>query len=176
MNIFALSRCAQTSAEWLCDKHVVKMILETGQMLSTAHHVLESEHLGKYKYYEPAYVNHPCTVWARTSHANYMWLYEHFERLCQLYEEIYNRTHKTWVKLHIACRMSPFKLTGKFKTPNSDVLDLTEFPQCMPDQYKDTDPHVAYRRYYIGEKLHFAEYKSRKIPAWIASKDVYLDN
>lgn len=176
MNIFALSPCASTSAEWLCDKHVVKMILETGQMLSTAHHELKSEYLSKYNYYKPAYVNHPCTIWARTSHGNYIWLYEHFERLCQLYEEIYGKTHLTWAKLAIPCRMTPFKLTGKFKTPDSDVLHRTEFPQCMPDEYKDEDPHVAYRKYYIGEKLSFAEYKNRKIPAWIDSKDVYNVN
>ena len=79
MNIFKLDRNAKKAAEYHCDKHVVKMLIEYAQLMSTAHRVLdgdeESDKLGLYK---TAYKNHPCTIWARETSGNYRWLYNHF--------------------------------------------------------------------------------------------------
>lgn len=41
MNVFALDRDPYISASYHCDKHVVKMIVEYAQLLSTAHRVLD---------------------------------------------------------------------------------------------------------------------------------------
>ena len=43
MNIFYLDRDPVIAAQMMCDKHVVKMILESAQMLSTAHRVLDGD-------------------------------------------------------------------------------------------------------------------------------------
>ena len=77
MNIFYLSRCPQKSAELMCDKHIVKMILESAQMLCTAHHINGTD-LKLNTIYKPAYKNHPSCVWVRESPKNYDWLYLHF--------------------------------------------------------------------------------------------------
>lgn len=45
MNIFALDKCPKISAKYHCDKHVVKMIIESAQMISTV--------FDKYKKHEP---------------------------------------------------------------------------------------------------------------------------
>lgn len=108
MNIFYLDESSALAAQYHCDKHVVKMILESAQLLSTAHRVLDGkkvfeEHRGKFKeryrmpgpletsLYEAAYVKHPCSLWARESFENYMWLYWLFIRLLDEYTYRYYR-------------------------------------------------------------------------------------
>lgn len=71
MNVFALDLSPKTAARYHCDAHVVKMILETTQMLSTAHWMR-----GTRGPYRPTHANHPCSVWVRESTANYKWLHE----------------------------------------------------------------------------------------------------
>ena len=44
MNIFYLHKKPEISAQLHCDKHVVKMIIEYAQMLSTAHRMLDGRH------------------------------------------------------------------------------------------------------------------------------------
>lgn len=92
MNIFVTDICPYRSAVNLDNKRVVKMVLESAQMLSTA----INEH-GRGKVtgpYKSTHVNHPCNVWARETRANYVWLLEHFEGLCEQYQVRYNKTHK----------------------------------------------------------------------------------
>ena len=79
MNIFYFYDCPEKSAQAQPDKMLVKMPLETAQMLCTAHRVLDGdEYADKEGLYKTAYKNHPCTIWARESSINYMWLYKHF--------------------------------------------------------------------------------------------------
>ena len=70
MNIFVLDTSPKLAAEYHCNKHVVKMIIETAQMLSTAHDYLETGISGLYK---PTHKNHPCSIWVRQSRENYLW-------------------------------------------------------------------------------------------------------
>ena len=86
MNIFYFDECPVISAEAQPDKMLVKMPLETAQMLCTAHRVLDGdEYADSVGLYKTAYKNHPCTVWARQSRGNYEWLYVHFLALAMEY-------------------------------------------------------------------------------------------
>lgn len=89
MNIFVTSSSPVTSARYLDDKRVVKMVLESAQILSTA--INECGGTGPYK---STHINHPCNVWARTTNGNWAWLYEHFEALCAEYTSRYGKVHK----------------------------------------------------------------------------------
>lgn len=91
MNIFATSSCPIESARYLDDKRVVKMVLESAQMLSTA-----INERGGQATYKSTHKNHPCNVWARQTRGNYLWLYYHFLSLCNEYEKRYNKEHRCY--------------------------------------------------------------------------------
>jgi len=145
MNIFVLSSNPVEAAQMQCDKHVVKMCLETAQMLSTIVG-------GPYK---PTHANHPCTLWAASSKGNFLWLKEHGLALCAEYTYRYSKIHKSEAVIQ-----------------NADVPDtishidfVLEFVQCMPPEYKQEDAVAAYRAYYHS-KAHFAKWTKRPIPYW----------
>ena len=82
MNIFVTDPCPVKSAQEQCDKHVVKMVLESAQMLSTAWRVFDNEAAENAEMYKQAHLNHPCSIWVREAQENYIWLYKHFDALC----------------------------------------------------------------------------------------------
>jgi len=158
MNIFVVDNDSRIAARQLCDKHVVKMIVEGCQMLSTIHR-MNSSHVihAPVELYKKSFENHPCTIWARNSVDNYMWLAEHTHELSLEYTRRYGRTHKAhgmtvWFLGHI-----PHGINR---------MSLTPFAQAMPDQYKDVDAVQAYRNYYIHEKARFAKWKHTEPPDW----------
>ena len=175
MNIFVLDNDAATSARMMCDKHVVKMILESCQLLSTAHHVLDGDPLevntGKRRYKthvctkknicKATMINHPCTIWTRENRSNYLWLWRHAYALCKEYTRRYNKVHAMESMLQNEL-FDPLVNITKGK--------LTPFAQAMPDQYKDSNAVVAYRKYYIGEKVRFAKWKVTEEPEWWITK------
>ena len=147
MNIFVLDNDPFKAAEYQCDKHVVKMVLETAQLLCSAHETAP---------YKRTHYNHPCAIWTRSSLSNYNWLVKHGLGLAREYALRYNKAHKStevieWAGLH-----------------KPDILDLglLPFAQAMPDQYKNADPVIAYRNYYIHDKARLAKWKHGNIPAW----------
>jgi hypothetical protein len=159
MNIFVVDSDPEIAATNLCDKHVVKMIVEGCQMLSTIHRMGASHIVfaGQVDLYKMAFENHPCTIWARETTANYMWLARHTLELCMQYELRYKKIHKCydmafWFTIHLPARV-PY---GK----------LTPFAQAMPDIYKNENAVVAYRNYYIFEKSRFAKWKFTDCPNW----------
>jgi len=153
MNIFYVHNDPAHAAICLPDKLVVKMPLETAQMLSTAHRVHNGEDWCDLNgIYKKAYLNHPCTIWARESLQNYTWLYYHFYALCEEYKTRYDREHLSFTKLNDKLCQAP---TG---IPDTG---LTTMPQAMPDEYKNDDPVKAYRDYVVNEK-HYAQWN--KIP------------
>ena len=161
MNIFYFDECPIKSARAQPDKMLVKMPLETAQMLCTAHRELDgNEYADEQGLYKRAYWNHPCTIWARESSANYFWLYKHFLALGREYTFRYGKIHKSVDKLSRAL----------FKQPdNISRIGMTTLAQAMPDEYKDDDPTVAYRDYVIHEK-HYAKWEQgRDKPEWWAS-------
>ena len=139
MNIFYLDKCPTRAAQQQCDKHVVKMILESAQMLSTAHHEFGSERA----VYKSTHKNHPSTVWARECTSNYRWLYEHMLALGDEYTKRYGKVHLSIEKCREALREPPEGMPWN--------IEHTPPPQCMPDEYKREDAIEAYRLYYISK-------------------------
>jgi len=157
MNIFYLDRDPVRCAIMHCDKHVVKMILEYAQLLSTAHHLVDGE--PSINCYKPTHKNHPSAVWVRENRSNYQWLYQLLDNLLVEYTFRYGKVHKT-ESSGIFQNLSkiPYELRGgKFTDP----------PQCMPDDCKiDGDTIAAYRNYYIREKYYMARWKFTHEPIW----------
>lgn len=145
MNIFYLHPNPRIAASAMTDKHVVKMILESAQLMSTAHHELDGDKAPK-ELYKSTHKNHPSAVWVRQSLQNYKWLYTHFIYLHEEYEKRYKRTHKTYYDL-VYFLINP---------PKNIPVDqpFTEPPCAMPDEYKTGNTVESYRIYYQCEKLH----------------------
>lgn len=158
MNIFYLDPDPSVAATYHVDKHVVKMILETAQLLSTAHQLLDGEREGLYK---ATHKNHPCSKWVRASKSNYQWLYSLFCSLCDEYTFRYGKVHKTDQKMREALSVPPTNITDVGFTPPA---------QAMPDHCKKEDPIAAYRTYYRLEKKSFASWKKRAVPDWFESE------
>ena len=160
MNIFYFYDCPIASAKAQPDKMLVKMPLETAQMLCTAHRELDGdEYADEVGLYKRAYWNHPCTVWARAGVINYAWLYKHFLALGKEYKYRYGREHGSITKLKDALEPHPDNIN-----PNPE---MTPVAQAMPDKYKRLyDPIQAYRDYCINEK-HYAKWEQgRAKPDW----------
>ena len=160
MNIFWLHDNPYTNATYHCDKHIKKMVLETAQMLSTAVHMVEAPSSNVYK---KAYVNHPCTVWARESWENFIELWRLGVALGEEWSYRYGREDKPTHKSYKVIKdMDLTTISSKFlqrieASPLAydwvTVSGSTTKPQCMPDEYKTTNTIQAYRNYYIGDKL-----------------------
>jgi hypothetical protein len=146
MNIFYLDRDPIKAAQVQYNKHVVKMILESAQMLCTAHHhyaeLLSQD--DSYIPYKKAHYNHPSTIWCRENSEQYLWLYNHMIALGNEYTKRYNKIHLTITKCADILQATPAGIPlGTFEEP----------PQCMPDQYKVPGCSVtAYWNYYEQEK------------------------
>ena len=146
MNIFYLDSDPVKAAQVQYNKHVVKMILESAQMLCTAHHhyteLLSQD--DSYIPYKKAHYNHPSTIWCRENSEQYLWLYNHMIALGNEYTKRYNKIHLTITKCADILQATPAGIPlGTFKEP----------PQCMPEQYKVAGCSVtAYWNYYEQEK------------------------
>ena len=141
MNIFYLHENPDISAKAMTNKHVVKMILESAQMLSTAHHVLDGYNELLYK---KTHENHPSSVWVRISKQHYQWLLEHFIALSKEYTRRYHKEHKSYTTLYDLLKQPPNNLKDK---------GFTAPPQCMPPKYYKLHSKDAYRSYYVNEKI-----------------------
>ena len=151
MNIFILSTNTKQCAKWHCDKHITKMPLEAAQLLCTAINVNGGE-----TPYKTAHRNHPCAIWARTTRSNFLWLAELAYELCTEYTARYGKVH--------ACETIIDDCV--LKAGHIPAGEMTPFAQAMPDEYKDQDPTVAYKNYYIGAKNDIATWKHCPAPAW----------
>jgi hypothetical protein len=186
MNIFALSRNPVEAAHQMIDKHIIKMPTETCQMLHTnilymqyvkehgeepqlkdlkAFHLATESELMK-----PAMLNHPSTIWARQTYANWNWLYEHGLALCDEYTYRYEKKHGTLDRI-LEC------------IPYFDVVFEHNFPKnrlqpvsiAMDDKYRIPNQmdipnweHVieSYRHYYLEGKWRIAEWRNSRRPEW----------
>lgn len=155
MNIFYLDKSPVVSAQLQCDKHVVKMILESAQLLCTAHQELDGFNSDLYK---TTHKNHPSAVWVRQSSYHYSWLYHHMAALSEEYSYRYYKRHLTWLKMKDPLSYLPNNLKDNgFKDP----------PLCMPDQYKSNDPVVSYQEYYKSKRNDFRmSWTKRQQPEW----------
>lgn len=167
MNIFILDKDPAIAARMLCDKHIVKMTLESAQMLCILaryyHTGKECDEAGLYK---STHEKHPCQLWLREHPDNWAWLWHH---ICALNSSWrlrfkHDEDHKSFdVATHAACLLQKH-FDMMWVKPHSP----TPFVQCMPDIYKvPGDAVTAYRRYYVGEKLKFAKWTNASEPEWI---------
>lgn len=155
MNVFYLDSNAELIAHWLVDKHIVKMPIESAQMLSSAHRILDGESAPD-ACYKATHRHHPCTVWTMSSSANYMWHYNLLECMLEEYSRRYNKVHKTSQLLSILSKLPHNIVQNGFTLP----------PQAIPEIYKQDDVIAAYRIFYRVEKAGFATWKHGDVPAW----------
>lgn len=175
MNIFILDLNTRTCAEYHNDRHVVKMILESCQLLSTAHRVLDGSmyqgrtatgrKVSRWKLsnndqllYQATHINHPCAVWCRDSVENYNWLWSLTNSLAQEYTARYGKVHK--------CESDG--LIAILRTPPIHIPQRgwSAPAQAMPDECKHSDAVTAYRSYYRDHKQHLAKWTGRPVPVW----------
>tara|TARA_B100000787_G_scaffold142515_1_gene111906 strand:- start:993 stop:1562 length:570 start_codon:yes stop_codon:yes gene_type:complete len=164
MNIFYVDKDPVIAAQMMCDKHVVKMILESAQMLSTAVRVQSGdEKANELGLYKMAHKNHPSTKWARKSYFNFIWLYKHMIALMEEYTYRYGKNHAT-EKLIEPLHNSFY---GEIHPFGENLEKFTDPPQCMPEECKGDDTVLAYQKYYIIEKAKIATWnKTRSAPKW----------
>lgn len=153
MNIFVLDENPMIAATSLCDRHVVKMALESAQLLCTAAHAL-----GLSAPYKPTHANHPCSRWLLAGRENLSWLLRHTYGIFSEYESRYGRSHASREAIR-PMMLGPF-VSMMERLPEGG----TPFAQAMPDSYKGPDAVQAYRAYYIGEKATFATWRSPAAP------------
>jgi hypothetical protein len=159
MNIFVLDRDPEVAATMLCNKHVVKMIVESGQLLCAAHWLSDDNAQAPYKL---THAKHPCATWTRSTPANYNWLLVHMRAMLTEYTKRYKKTHKSeevwqWLK------------DNRPKSYLLDTVDLTDHVICMPDEIREhtSNPVKAYRVYYLVHKHTFARWYPHAVaPDW----------
>lgn len=170
MNIFFLDFDTKKCAIYHCDKHVVKMILETAQLLCGVHHVTDQERPSKRLSndqvpYKLSHKNHPCAIWARESLSNYLYLCDLGLELCYEYTYRYGKRHKSQDVIE-------WCLANK---PNINDVGFTNPPKAMPDEYKVDDVIESYRNYYRGAKSGFAVWKNREVPEWFYNEEIFIN-
>lgn len=153
MNIFVLSDDVMQAAEYHVDRHIVKMPLESAQMLCT-----NLSNLQIPTPYKPVHQKHPCTIWAGKSAQNYQWLCDLGLALCLEYTYRYKKIHKCEEVINYCSKfIKEFQNTG-----------LTPFAQAMPDQFKNDNAIQAYRNYYKNGKNHLHQWTMRPVPEWLS--------
>lgn len=160
MNIFYLHHCPEQCAKWLCDRHVVKMILETAQLLSTAHVVIDGNQVA----YKATHLDHPSTLWVMEAQDNYRWAYRHLQALIEEHQYRYPSS-----PLHKTAR----HLEGLSEPPRGIKLTKrTPIKLAMPLILRTLFDGVnAYREYYSIYKRKFkdgrdATWTRRSPPDW----------
>lgn len=175
MNIFFVEESPVDCAKSHMDRHCIKMITEYGQILSTAHRVLDGiESIGLSKsgrkqkiwklsdyrdesLYKATHINHPSTKWTRHSLGNYLWLRDLWLALLEEYTHRYGKNHATG-------RLAKYLINPPKNIPHGSF----EQPwRAMPDDFKvGKDSLQSYRNYYNGAKNHIARWKNREVPSW----------
>lgn len=175
MNIFYLDKDPHIAATYHSDKHVIKMILESAQLLSTAHRVLDGQlvierdranrRIKRYKFnderdeifYKSTHVNHPSAVWVRESTEHYRWLALLFAELLHEYTYRYGKTHAS------------SRLLETLIVPPTNLVDrgFTPPPPAMDKEYILPDTVSSYRNYYCKAKSDLLQYTKRPAPDWI---------
>ena len=177
MNIFVTHPCPRQSAMVLPDKHVVKMPLETCQMLAVVYSkwyfnwgndLLPKKDGTPYNTEKGAFRGHPCTIWAAEDIVNTAWLIQHGFGLLEEYEQRYNKIHSCATAMNAAEKVFEEK-TGKNILCHEEV---TDFAFAGPDVFKydkSIDIFTAYKRYIASKPWVVDNYlrnPSRK-PNWL---------
>lgn len=189
MNIFILDNDAVAAAQLQCNRHIVKMPLESAQMLSTAHRILDGRRLkGPSKsgkrlvdiwvhpdpnlddvLYKSVHAHHPCTTWTMETDSNYRWHYEHFLALCDEYTYRYGKLHKSYKNLKEILANPPKNIPSGPLT--SQPLAMKANPECM--NYRDIVG--SYRKFYQTKQHRFKMiWTNRPVPEWFQYKELSI--
>ena len=180
MNVFVLSRNPVEAAQQQCDKHIPKMVVESAQMLSTVHRILDGVEMLKpsvsgkrqVKYYmlpddreltlyKAVHHKHPCTVWTGESFINYRWHWKHFSALCDEYTHRYGKVHATDMKLREELERMPDNI------PRTRMTDFKLAMQSNPECMFPEDPVKSYQKFYMTKQKRFTmKWTNRKVPEW----------
>lgn len=178
MNIFVLDKDIRLNVRAYIDKHIVKMPLEACQMLFTNMHLtmpnippldptmsIEDKVFAGIPIYKPTHANHPCTIWARASKQNALWLVDLLEEMRLEAIHRYSHSDDWYHKSHLLLEF--FIGENPEWCEHLPDIGLTEFAVCMPEHYKVAgDPFSSYRNYYVGDKRPIASWKNRSKPSW----------
>lgn len=166
MNIFYLDHDVSRVAYDLCDKHIVKMIVESAQMLSSVKRMYDGDknfQLGAddahlYQMLGKAHIKHPSTQWTMLNTSTYQWHVSLFAAMLTEYERRYARQHSAHTMLDLFEEVPKRLATGQFVDP---------YPAMKPE-YLKLSLSVAdrYRTFYCGEKWFFSKWKHNEIPDW----------
>ena len=185
MNIFVLHEDPKIAAQMHCDKHVPKMLVEHAQMLTAAYYstlgISRKKEIpdkqnsvnemfkgwprknedGSEWHYAITHVNHPCTVWTRTSIDNFNWLLDCTDELCEEFKRRWK--HDPSIKNIVNwMRENPPKLIS---------LGITPFAQAMPDCFRSKNTSESYRKYYAMKTSYMKiDCKFTEIPYWWTSE------
>lgn len=183
MNVFVLNEDPETAAIEQCDKHIPKMVVESAQMLSTVHRMLDGieerresksgKTMVKYWklpdsreefFYKAVHMNHPCTVWSRETSDNYIWHYRHFVALCDEYTYRFGKLHRTDALLRAGLERLPDGINKSSMTPFP--LAMKSNPECMFPE----DPVKSYKLFYQTKQSRFkmSWARGRQRPEWFA--------
>jgi hypothetical protein len=154
VNIFILDWDVEKCAQYHNDKHVVKMILETAQLLCGVHHMTEYGNVNIP--YKLSHKNHPCSIWCRESLTNYLWLCELGLELGKEYTYRYGKKHKSVEVIEWCIENKPM----------IKDIGFTEPPKAMPIECKEDSVVESYRNYYNKFKRGFSTWKNRQTPYW----------
>jgi hypothetical protein len=186
MNLFVLSECPIKAAQLQCNAHATKMVVESAQMLSTAHRMLDGylekrpsssgKRMSKYyvhpdevleqELYKAVHHYHPCTVWTMETSANYEWHYKHFVALAEEFEYRYEKVHGSFAKLGKLLSKLPDNIPQGEQT--IWPLAMKSNPECM----FPSDPVKSYRLFYQTKQERFKmEWKKRSVPSWFERKE-----
>ena len=182
MNIFVLDDNPETAAQMVCDKHCSKMIVESGQMLSTAHRMLDGtmelrpsksgKRMVKYYIhnnsnmekvlYKAVHHHHPCTVWTCETSGNYVWHYLHYVALSEEYTYRYGKSHGAFTNNNIGSVLANLPKNIKPGSRGKFPIAMSAYPECIIEE----DPINSYRNYYNVAKKSFAVWTKREVPEW----------
>ena len=173
MNLFILSLSFKECAESMFDKHVSKILLEAVQMLCTAMQIVDPDNEIKnvIKLYKICHINHPTTIWIRSSLENYIWTLDLVDAMHEEWKYRYDhppdKIHKSYI---VAKHLRTFAQSDdKFQH-----VGLLPFALAMPIECKSNDPIESYRKYYqTPEKQKIASWKKRNKPDWYQLK-IYI--
>lgn len=186
MNIFYLDPDPKICAEMHLDKHVVKMIIEYAQLMSTAHRVLDGveytdltangrrikrwrlEGFLEKSLMKASHVNHPSGVWCRANNENYLWLYRMWLHLLQEYTHRYGK-HHSCERLINDLSLTPINIQKcKFFPPTPAMPTEVKILSENPISGRKYDSLASYKNYYINNKAHFAKWTKREVPVWFS--------
>lgn len=160
MNIFYLDEDPVLAAQYLHDTHVVKMITESGQLLSA---------VTGHGYRAGRWAAHPCAKWVAHSRENALWLCDHLAAMLNEYRYRFGEDRDKFqqVRFHYdEWRRLAGELPANGRTP--PALAVYE----VADGMDTSDPVAVYRAYYIQKKLFNKNgkpftWRKRGKPQWL---------